>query len=216
MHDSAAFRLSGAVVFSTLIHVWVMYGVAIKTPSVAPRAGHALQARVQITPAAVARAVLPDSPSVHSAPKVPPAKPAPSELPMVQAPQPMITPPNPAPPMAVPVMVDPTYYPTRELDVFPTPTASVTPPFPLRATNEQVSGYVNLELLIDEAGAVMQAKVLEASPRGYFEVSAIETFKSVHFSPAQKHGHAVRSRLAIKVDFTLDPEVAQKLTRAIH
>ena len=56
-------------------------------------------------------------------------------------------------------------------------------------------------LLIDEFGVVNEASVVEAHPEGYFEESTLSVFRAARFSPAQKQGHAVKSRVLLQVRF---------------
>lgn len=99
----------------------------------------------------------------------------------------------------VPLIVDTAWYTAKDLDLYPRALAPVEPAYPLSAA--AVSGEVWLQLMIDESGAVNEATVVKAEPAGYFEDSAQQAFKLARFSPAQREGHAVRSRVVVKVRF---------------
>ena len=56
-------------------------------------------------------------------------------------------------------------------------------------------------LLIDEFGGVNEASVVESQPEGYFEDAALAVFRAARFSPAQKQGRAVKSRVLLQVKY---------------
>jgi protein TonB len=106
---------------------------------------------------------------------------------------------SPLPRADVPLIVDTAWYTAKDLDLYPRALARVEPVYSLSAAD--VSGEVLLQLMIDESGAVSEATVVKAEPAGYFEESALQAFKVARFSPAQRDGHAVRSRVVVKVRF---------------
>lgn len=101
----------------------------------------------------------------------------------------------------VPQIVDTEYLPSRLLDVYPKPMSDVPMVYPDAAATQDMSGRVKLLLLIDEIGSVVEASVVEADPPGYFEQSAIDTFRGVLFSPGMRDGHPVKSRLVVEVSY---------------
>ena len=101
----------------------------------------------------------------------------------------------------LPSTADRTYYPARELDVYPAPRAPLSFEYPERAAREQVGGSVRIMLLLDEAGAVDSVSVVAAEPPGYFEDSVRGVFAATRFFPARKDGRAVKSRVLINVEF---------------
>lgn len=109
---------------------------------------------------------------------------------------------DPRPPMDVPVIVDTTYYETRDLDDLPVTLAPIEPRFPDDAARAGVAGHVTLEVHIDEFGVVREAHVIDTAPAGRFESSALESFRAARFTPAQRNGQAVRCKVVIRVDFT--------------
>ncbi|MFN3398052.1 MAG: energy transducer TonB, partial [Sulfurimicrobium sp.] len=62
---------------------------------------------------------------------------------------------------------------------------------------------VVLVLLLDESGRVQDLSVEESYPPGMFDQSATEAFRNARFTPAQRHGRAVKSRVRIKVNYDL-------------
>jgi protein TonB len=105
------------------------------------------------------------------------------------------------PGIPVPQIDDPEFYPARLLDQYPRPVEEVELKYPQKAGTEDMSGTVTLLLLIDELGMVVEATVVEADPPGYFEEAAIEAFKAALFTPGQRDGKVVKSRLVVEVAF---------------
>lgn len=101
---------------------------------------------------------------------------------------------------------DPTYYPTRELDVYPALLSPLTIVYPEPALREHRTGRVLVLVLIDAAGRVDDVSLVEADPAGYFEDAARRTLAAAQFSPARRAGLPVKSRVLIRLDF--DPREA--------
>ncbi len=213
-------RLLLAVALSALIHLSLIYGFTLKLSAGGASVGHVLHARLQpgdppTLPDSQEASLEAESQVVASTEMEPPS-PVPAHESPARAPAESASAPAGAPLPPVPLLADTSVYPSRDLDVFPKPLTAIKAPFPPRASDDQISGAVTLELIIDEHGAVGDVKVVEANPEGYFEDAAVETFKAARFSPAQKDGKPVRCRLAIKVDFDLDPNASESVARAIR
>jgi protein TonB len=101
----------------------------------------------------------------------------------------------------MPLIVDTTWYPAAQLDVFPTALAPVRPAYPRSAAEADVAGAVTLLLLIDETGRVHDSAVMDAQPENTFEEAALEAFRLARFTPGQRDGRSVRSRVLVKVVF---------------
>ena len=95
--------------------------------------------------------------------------------------------------------VESPYFGAAEIDRYPKLLRKVNPARPLAVSD--ASGVVTLQLLIDESGAVSEASVANADPPGVFDESAVEAYRLARFSPAQKSGENVRSRIWVKVRF---------------
>ncbi len=150
---------------------------------------------------------VPREPLQPSAPPVDPTPPA-EAAPPPKSPVVATTPPAPesfGPALEIPQIEDPEFYPARKLDVLPHPLVEVPLRYPEDAAKRDVSGRVVLLLLIDELGMVVEANVISAEPAGVFEEAALESFRHVQFSPAQRNGRVVKSRLPVEVTF--DPKV---------
>jgi outer membrane biosynthesis protein TonB len=93
-----------------------------------------------------------------------------------------------------PLAPDSTYHAITALDRPPAPLTRPDVCYPHGATGE-----VTYELMIDEAGSIIQAIVLAVKPVGLFTAAAAELCSAVKFSPAIKDGRAVRSRVRFVV-----------------
>ena len=96
---------------------------------------------------------------------------------------------------------DPTYYPAKQLDVYPQPLTPIKLNYPDTAAAQRIDGRLLLLLLIDEFGVVNEVSVVEAQPEGHFEEAALSVFRATRFFPAQKQGHPVKSRVLLQVNY---------------
>lgn len=204
-----------AFALSLLLHLLLLLGVAVR-PGAPP--GAALQSatvNVNILPAQRPAVVapVPVQPE-HAAPAemLPLPKPQPqseqAEAPVAQQPPPKPEAstqdePSGRPAINVPLIHDPVFYPAKQVDVHPSALAPINPAYPDDAAQRNVTGKVMLLLLIDETGKVVDVSVVDATPPGYFEDSAVAAFRSARFSPAEKGGRKVKSRVLIQVSFEL-------------
>ncbi len=102
----------------------------------------------------------------------------------------------------LPLIRDPTYYPAKQLDVYPEPLVPIRLQYPDSALADQVNGRLLLLILIDEFGVVNDVSAVEAEPPGYFEETAGAVFRDIRFKPAMRQGHAVKCRVLVQVRFT--------------
>lgn len=79
------------------------------------------------------------------------------------------------------------------VDVVPKPVQRAPLEYPARAKSKEIEGYVVLSLLINKAGKVEKAKVIEASPQGIFDSSALRSIKRWSFEPAYFNGKPVKA-----------------------
>jgi protein TonB len=216
-------RLVMALGASVTFHLALIFGVQVRPPASAAEAARVLQVRVEGRPPVADRA--PPRPVEHPSEAVAPVR-AP-EARASAAPEPERATESPAAPPAeeprlakaegallpagtagptleIPLIEDPTFYPARQLDIHPKALHPVNPVYPDAAAEAGVQGNVVLLLLIDEFGNVKDASVAEASPPGFFEESALAAFRGARFSPAQRHGRVVKSRVLIKVTYELN------------
>ncbi len=133
---------------------------------------------------------------------------SPSEPPAVSAPVEPVAPAAapPAAPVSVPAAtvtsaVDLTYYSARDLDVHPRALREIVPEYPAEADRQRLSGTVRLQLKLEADGRVSDIEVVNASPPGRFEDSALKAFRDARFAPAQKNGRPVRALVLIEVEY---------------
>lgn len=91
------------------------------------------------------------------------------------------------------------YMRTALLDVPPQLLQDIQPVYPVTAGNQE--GAVVLRLFISERGEVDELLVARASPRGFFEEAALAAFAPARFSPGIHNGNAVKSQVAVEVQF---------------
>ncbi len=218
--QGAVSRLAAIIAFSAVAHVYLIYGLPIAPVSGTGGRVSIIQARL-LSPPAVPPGRLPDiaPPSGRSQP-VPSSRPW--AEPDIAAPaqtvaQPIAVESVPAVPVAEAIDVEPLesggdksaaaaladmfHYSASELDVYPRPIRPIAASYPVVARDAQVAGAVTMLVLIDEVGRVLSTSVLDADPAGVFEASAQQALAGAAFVPARKDGRAVRSRIAIRIEF---------------
>ncbi|MEW6589872.1 MAG: TonB family protein [Pseudomonadota bacterium] len=112
---------------------------------------------------------------------------------------------DPAPAGGLAAAVDLTYYPARELDVQPRALHAISPEYPAEADRQRQSGTVRLQLKLEADGRVVDASVVDATPPGVFEDSALRAFRAARFAPARKDGRPVRALILIEVSYDIEP-----------
>jgi protein TonB len=213
----ARLRLLVAIALSLALHFVVLLSVSVSPTGVAPNVAATIYARLEpATPELAADGHPPPDALLIPAETAPVAAAEPVESkplslqPQIEAePKPVpnpITPPtySSAIEFEVPLIRDPTYYPAKQLDVYPLPLTAIKFNYPDSAAAERIDGRVLMLLLIDEFGVVNEASVVEAHPEGYFEENTLSVFRATRFSPAQKQGHAVKSRVLMHVRYRYD------------
>ena len=83
------------------------------------------------------------------------------------------------------------------------PLVRISPRYPRKALLEGREGYVIVELLVDESGNVLSAKIREASPSTVFNAAAIQAVLKWKFIPRVSGGVAVKQRGLTTIEFTL-------------
>ncbi|WP_415407072.1 energy transducer TonB [Sulfurovum sp. CS9] len=74
-------------------------------------------------------------------------------------------------------------------------------PYPAIAMKKRIKGYVVINLLIDTDGSIEAAKVLQSSPPGVFDATALSGIRSWRFSPGKYKGRPVKVWAKQKVRF---------------
>jgi len=65
----------------------------------------------------------------------------------------------------------------------------------------RLRGTVRMRIFISSDGRVDRAEVVDATPKGRFEQSALEAVQRTRFRPARKDGRPVPSQKLIEVEF---------------
>jgi protein TonB len=95
------------------------------------------------------------------------------------------------------------FYELGELDHPPRPLVKMPPVYPYKAKRLEIEGYVKIKFLVDEEGTVSRVSVLDASPKGVFEDSVLQTLPSWKFSPGKVVGEPVSSWVVTTIRFEL-------------
>lgn len=90
------------------------------------------------------------------------------------------------------------------VDQLPRILEKVKPLYPEHARRQHKTGVVTLKFLVDAEGRVHQPSVIEASPPGLFEESALAAVAKWRFAPALRQGRPVPTWLILPVRFTLE------------
>lgn len=94
-------------------------------------------------------------------------------------------------------------YEVGQLDEPPRPLVQLRPLYPPQARLRQISGYVTVEFVVGQDGAVQDVTVTDAQPEGVFERAAVRAVERWRFSPGLKLGEAVPVRVRQRVEFQL-------------
>jgi len=78
------------------------------------------------------------------------------------------------------------------------------PQFPDAAKRKNITGYVRLQITIDQSSAIKSIDVLEASPEGYFETAAMDAVKNWKFAAAYQNGNPVEATIKRRIEFKLE------------
>jgi periplasmic protein TonB len=88
------------------------------------------------------------------------------------------------------------------------PLQRIPPQYPRDAARGGVTGWVQLEVLVNADGSVRSAKVVDAKPRGVFEAAAVQAVMRWKFKPKIENGKPVEQRGAQKIEFNLNAPAA--------
>ena len=205
--SQAAFaRLSVAVMLSATLHLYLIYGLALQSTRGPADRLTIINARMLPESAVMERPTL-AAPGIAHLRRVPPRQPQvpslpePVETPAAAAQALSAADPAPEPEVEIASLPDPVHYAAKELDVYPQPLIRIEPVYPPAALAGEMGGSVTLLILIDESGRVTDVSVVDASPQDVFEESARRAVAAGAYSPAQKDGRAVRSRILVRFDY---------------
>jgi protein TonB len=85
------------------------------------------------------------------------------------------------------------------------PLVRINPDYPPRAANRGIEGWVLVEFTITAAGTVRDARVIDSSPKGYFEDAALKAIGRWRYNPKVQEGVAVeRVGVRVRLSFNLE------------
>jgi len=204
-------RLLVACSLSVALHIALLAGVPVNPTGGMPNIVSTIQARLETTaPESGTHSEAAELQKAAASAELTPApvrddvQPKRAEQPKAQSQSADGPAASPSKGLDIPLIRDPTYYTPRELDAYPAALAPIQPACPEPAMARHANGQVRLLLLIDEFGLVNEASVLDAQPSGLFEEATLAAFREARFSPAQRQGHAVKSRQTLLVKFICD------------
>lgn len=101
---------------------------------------------------------------------------------------------------------------TSDISKWPMPIENPEPIYPQEAIDKKIDGLVQILVVINEKGELIEASVDERYSIPLLNEAALEAVKKCTFSPATKEGVAVKSKTVIPFYFDLDfidPEVTK-------
>ena len=105
-------------------------------------------------------------------------------------------------PAAPPSAVRGPTFDVSQLDQKPALNRPVQPAYPYEMSKAGISGYVTVEFVIDSAGNVVEAHVLNSSHRE-FEVPTLAAVTKWKFAPGRKDGQSVNTKASQLIQFNL-------------
>ena len=85
------------------------------------------------------------------------------------------------------------------------PLVRIDPDYPMKARQRGIEGWVVVKFTITPAGTIKDAQVVQASPAGIFDESAIRAVSRWKYNPKIEGGVAVeRPGIMVRLDFKLD------------
>ncbi len=85
------------------------------------------------------------------------------------------------------------------------PLQRIPPQYPRDAARSGITGWVQLEVMVNPDGTVRSARVLESQPRGLFEAAAVQAVLRWKFKPKVVNGQPVQQKGAQRIEFNLNP-----------
>jgi protein TonB len=88
------------------------------------------------------------------------------------------------------------------------PLVKISPEYPGRAAAAGIEGYVVVEYTVTRLGLVVNPRVIDSYPRGYFENAALRAIQRFRYNPHQVNGVAAE-RHGVQQKFTFELEKNQ-------
>ena len=80
---------------------------------------------------------------------------------------------------------------------------TVAPSYPRRALDDDVTGWVDLEFVVDQSGRPRNVAVVDAEPLGEFEDSALAAVQQYEFEPYVLDGRRFERRIRLRIRYSL-------------
>ena len=84
------------------------------------------------------------------------------------------------------------------------PLQRIPPQYPRDAARSGITGWVQLEVLVNADGSVRSARVVDSKPRGVFDAAAVAAVLRWKFKPKMTDGKPVEQRGSQKIEFSLN------------
>lgn len=96
------------------------------------------------------------------------------------------------------------FYDLSEVDEKPVALLKLKPPYPSRARQFNMSGYVKVKFLVDKLGQVTRIRIVESHPEGVFDNTVRTTLPSWKFSPGKIEGEPVSTWVVTRIAFEME------------
>jgi protein TonB len=96
------------------------------------------------------------------------------------------------------------FYDLSEVDQKPVVLLKLKPPYPYRARQFNIAGYVRVRFLVDKLGQVSRISILKSSPEGIFDSTVRATLASWKFSPGKIEGNPVSTWVVTTIAFKME------------
>ena len=90
----------------------------------------------------------------------------------------------------------------NDLEKKPQPRRQLPPRYPSKAKASGIEGFVLAEFIVDQNGEV-ESVVVKDSSHSLFEAPTIDAIRNWVFTPGEKDGRKVRTRVRVKIPYTL-------------
>ena len=90
----------------------------------------------------------------------------------------------------------------NDLEKKPQPRRQLPPRYPAKAKANGIEGFVLAEFIVDQNGEV-ESVVVKDSSHSFFEAPTVDAIRNWVFTPGEKDGRKVRTRVRVKIPYTL-------------
>ena len=90
----------------------------------------------------------------------------------------------------------------NDLEKKPQPRRQLPPRYPSKAKANGIEGFVLAEFIVDQNGEV-ESVVVKDSSHSFFEAPTVDAIRNWVFTPGEKDGRKVRTRVRVKIPYTL-------------